>query len=373
MGRLFWRFFLIVWLAQLAAVFGTGAVFWLEHRARGGPPGHDAGPRPPPHERRFLPTVGPPPGPAPAPPPAGPPGEFRIPLVPALVGLLASLACAAGLAWYVAHPIRLLRRVFGEIAGGRLDSRIAGEMGRRRDELADLGQDFDRMAGHLQSVVLGQRRLLHDVSHEMRSPLARLQAAIGLAHQQPEKLAASLERIERESVRMDKLVGELLTLSRLEAGAMLPAHEDIALMELIDEIVTDATFEADQGKRRIEVSGQAIVSVRGAPDLLWRAIENVIRNAIKHSPEGGTVRLEIAATAEQATLSVLDRGPGVTEADLEAIFAPFFRSNATSNNVDGHGLGLAIARRVIDAHGGSIRARNRDGGGLRVDIVLPLV
>lgn len=302
-----------------------------------------------------------------------PPNRHLLPYLSMGFATIASLLFAALLAWYFSRPIRALRGAFEAASAGDLSPRFTELKGVRGDELNDLGRDFDRMSGQLRTLMDGQRRLLHDVSHELRSPLARLQAAIGLAHQQPEKLAASLERIERESVRMDKLVGELLTLSRLEAGAMLPAHEDIALMELIDEIVTDATFEADQGKRRIEVSGQAIVSVRGAPDLLWRAIENVIRNAIKHSPEGGTVRLEIAATAEQATLSVLDRGPGVTEADLEAIFAPFFRSNATSNNVDGHGLGLAIARRVIDAHGGSIRARNRDGGGLRVDIVLPLV
>jgi signal transduction histidine kinase len=228
------------------------------------------------------------------------------------------------------------------------------------------------MSAQLRALMDGQRRLLHDVSHELRSPLARLQAAIGLAHQQPDKIGASLERIERESVRMDKLVGELLTLSRLEVSTALPRFEDVSFMDLVDEIVTDARFEAEQCGRRISLSGQAIVTVRGAPDLLWSAIENVIRNAIKHSPEGGVIGIGVRADADRLQLSVSDRGLGVAQADLASIFQPFFRSHATSNNVDGHGLGLAIAQRVVDAHRGTISASNRDGGGLRVEITLPL-
>jgi signal transduction histidine kinase len=216
----------------------------------------------------------------------------------------------------------------------------------------------------------GQRRLLHDVSHELRSPLARLQAAIGLAQQQPEKIGASLERIERESVRMDKLVGELLTLARLEASAAMPPMEEVGLMELVEGIVADARFEAGQQGRGIEMHGVALVGLRCAPDLLWRAIENVVRNAIKHSPEGGTVCIELGADIGQARISVLDRGPGVAPDQLAAIFEPFYREHP--GGADGHGLGLAIARRVIDAHGGAITASNREGGGLRVDITLPL-
>jgi signal transduction histidine kinase len=210
------------------------------------------------------------------------------------------------------------------------------------------------------------------VSHELRSPLARLQVAIGLAHQQPEKITSSLERIERESVRMDKLVGELLTLSRLEAPVPMPAMEEIALMDLVDGIVTDASFEAEQQGRCIEVCGTALVSLRCAPDLLWRALENVVRNAIKHSPEGGTVTIELGANVDAARIAVMDRGPGVDPGELEAIFAPFYRSGSGAANGDGHGLGLAIARRVIAAHAGTIVASNRDGGGLCVAITLPL-
>jgi two-component system OmpR family sensor kinase len=226
------------------------------------------------------------------------------------------------------------------------------------------------MSAQLRMLMDGQRRLLHDVSHELRSPLARLQAAIGLAHQQPDKLAASLERIERESVRMDKLVGELLTLSRLEAAAP-PMSENIVIQELLEEIVVDASFEAEQVGRRIVLAGSTEACVRGAPDLLWRAIENVVRNALKHSKDGGTVEVNVVRIHGSVQVRVDDRGPGVAAADLGAIFKPFFRSEASRSNVDGHGLGLAIAERVVEAHGGSIGAANRDGGGLSVTITLP--
>jgi two-component system OmpR family sensor kinase len=227
------------------------------------------------------------------------------------------------------------------------------------------------MSTQLRALMDNQRRLLHDVSHELRSPLARLQAAIGLAHQQPANMAASLERIERESVRMDKLVGELLTLSRLDTGAALPPREDIALMELVEEVAADARFEAEHLDRHVAVSGSAAVQVRGAPDLLWRAIENVVRNAVKHSGAGGGVEIMVEAAGGAVLLRVIDDGPGVAEADLETIFQPFYRSNPSANNIDGHGLGLAIARRVIEAHGGTISAANRDAGGLCVTITLP--
>jgi signal transduction histidine kinase len=342
-------------------------VRWLDQRGPGGPgPGPGLRPMPPDGFGK---------GPRP-----GPPGEQRWPppnrqLLPYITmtgATLASLLFAALLAWYFSRPIRALRGAFEAAAGGDLSPRFAQVKGVRGDELNDLGRDFDRMSGQLRTLMDGQRRLLHDVSHELRSPLARLQAAIGLAHQQPDKIGASLERIERESVRMDKLVGELLTLSRLEVSSALPRYEDVPFMELVDEIVTDARFEAEQCGRRIALSGQAIVTVNGAPDLLWRAIENVIRNAIKHSSEGGVIEIGVSADADRVQLSVCDRGPGVAEADLASIFQPFFRSNASSNNVDGHGLGLAIAQRVIDAHRGTITASNREGGGLRVDIMLPL-
>jgi signal transduction histidine kinase len=237
---------------------------------------------------------------------------------------LASLVFAFLLAWYFSRPIRDLRLAFEAASNGDLAPRFANVSPRRGDELSELRRDFDRMTGRLRSLMDGQTRLLHDVSHELRSPLARLQAAIGLAHQQPDKLEASMERIEREGVRMDKLVGELLTLSRLEAGALHTANEEIHVADLIADIVGDANFEASAQGRNILVDGEpdglvlSRVMVMGQADLLARAIENVVRNAIKHSPAGGTVLVELsleppAGTPEgqQFCIRVLDRGPGV--------------------------------------------------------------
>ena len=314
--------------------------------------------------------------------PRGPPGPFgpgwqlNKP-IPLLASVLVSLLFALLLAWYFSRPIRALRNAFEAAAAGDLAPRFAGTAS-GGDELKDLGRDFDRMSGRLRALMDGQRRLLHDVSHELRSPLARLQAAIGLAHQQPERIATSLERIERESVRMDKLVGELLTLSRLEADPNLPKDELVDLQELVDGIASDVRFEVGDDGPAIEVGiegridDQRQVAVRGAPDLLWRAVENVVRNAVKHGGAGGAVEFNLRADAKWANIDVLDRGPGIAPADLPTIFQPFFRSNPSKNNVDGHGLGLAIAERVIHAHGGTIRAMNREGGGLQVAIVLPL-
>lgn len=363
MGRLFWKFFLCIWLAQLAAVFATGALFWLERREFAGslqaPP--DAAP---PGAR-----LGPPPDFARGRPPPGEPLHGRpLPLLPMLVGLIASLLCAAGLAWYFAKPIRQLRQAFDAAAEGHLAVRVTPAMGGRRDELADLGRDFDRMSGRLQSLVEGQQRLLHDVSHEMRSPLARLQAAIGLARQQPARLADTLRRIEREGERMDRLVGELLTLSRLEAGAA-GQPEAVDVGELLLDIVEDARFEGSA--RRVGISydpGPPVVLLANG-ELLQRAIENVMRNAVRHSPEGGTVSIATClGDGGRLRIRIADCGPGVPEGQLEAIFEPFFRGEGAGQ---GYGLGLAIARRAVNALGGTIRASRGNAGGLVVDIELP--
>jgi len=293
------------------------------------------------------------------------------PFIPLAAAVLASLLFAALLAWYFSRPIRSLRQAFEAASNGDLAPRFAhARIG--GDELSDLGRDFDRMTARLRSLMDGQTRLLHDVSHELRSPLARLQAAIGLAHQKPERMAASLERIERESIRMDKLVGELLTLSRLEAGALATDRQEIDVAELICQIVADAQFEAAAHGRSVVQQGEAEVTLLGEADLLARAIENVVRNAIKHSPDGGMVLVEVRTVGARLYVRVLDRGPGVAPADLATIFQPFFRSSSTEKDVEGHGLGLAIARQVVVQHGGTIAATNRDDGGLCVEIVLPL-
>jgi signal transduction histidine kinase len=310
--------------------------------------------------------------------PGGPGGWFGLPpefgrhvgrWLPIVAATLASFLFAALLAWYFSRPIRALRGAFEAAAAGDLAPKFAeARMAVAGDELAELGHDFDRMSARLRTLMEGQRRLLHDVSHELRSPLARLQAAIGLAHQQPDKIGASLERIERESVRMDRLVGELLTLSRLEAASALPATEPVDLVEMVDQIADDARFEAGA---RIDIDAPVPVTVRGAPDLLWSAVENIVRNAVKHGGAGSAVEVALHPEDGSVHIEVLDRGPGLAEEHLGQIFEPFFRSNPTQNNVDGHGLGLAIAKRVVETHGGRITASNRTGGGLRVTITLP--
>lgn len=370
MGRLFWKFFFFIWLAQLSAILATGTTFWLAHRAenerlvslgQGQPPS-------PEFWREGRP---PPPGKPPHPPGPPRPGYPFVPVVPLIATLLASLIFATLLAWYFSKPIRSLRSAFESMVGGKLETRLGPAMGKRRDELTDLGHNFDRMASHLNDLIDGQRRLLHDVSHELRSPLARLQAAIGLARQQPERLESSLQRIERESVRMDRLVGELLTLSRLEAGVMGAMEEEVNVGELLAGVVADARFEAEASGRTVEFSGCGEVIVTGNAELLHRALENVVRNALRHTPEGGKVTLEVRLDANNLRIAILDQGPGVPAKELNGIFEPFFRGGE-SQHTDGHGLGLAIARRVVESLGGSIRALNREGGGLCVEIMLPL-
>ena len=429
MGRLFWKSFIALWLTLTLSVLAVGAAVWLyrgtnedaarlevaTYRAnialdtvesvlqhggpqaahqflkrrppRGGPSvlvvdanGHELLGRQIPtdraeHSRQIqtadgtaleLIAVPPPPrnhgfGARRTPPPLW---------VPITTILLVSLVFSALLAWYVAKPIRVLKRAFDAAAGGQLDTRVAPLMGGRRDEIADLGHDFDRMAAQLQTQIAAQRRLLHDVSHELRSPLARMQAAIGLGRQSPDKQDAMLERIERESARLDTLVGELLTLSRLEAGAG-GRSEHLELVELIAAIADDALFEAEAQGRSLVFSGEGECWTWGQSELIHRAFENVIRNAVKYTAEGTQVDVTVQPSTDHLRVTVADRGPGVPDRELDAIFEPFHRSDAGAD-APGFGLGLAIARRALAAHGGQIRARGRDGGGLIIDMVLPL-
>jgi len=335
-----------------------------------------AGGRPPASGRPGRGPGGGPPGDAGAPGGAGRPGSSAFPPEPLVVGAIASFLFAALLAWYVAKPIRRLRRAFEAAGQGHLEVRVGDGMGRRRDELADLGRAFDRSAERLQHLVDGQRRLLHDVSHELRSPLARMQAAIGLARQQPDRAEASLERIERESERMDRLVDELLTLSRAEAGIGGARDDEVSLAELVGAVADDAAFEAHAASHPVTFARDLValdgVALRGNAEMLHRALDNVVRNAVRFTPPEGTIA--IAGTRDiprrQLVLTVSDEGPGVPEAELESIFVPFFRS-ASAGPPAGHGLGLAIARRLIAMHGGSIRAFNRHPTGLAVEIRIP--
>ncbi|GAB3256637.1 HAMP domain-containing sensor histidine kinase [Chitinimonas naiadis] len=298
----------------------------------------------------------------PAPPP------FIIPL---FVVLIVSLGIAGRLARHFSQPIRNLRAAIHSMAEGKLDTRVATPPPEHCDEISELGADFNRMALRLQHLVGAQQRLLHDVSHELRSPLARLQAAIGLARQKPDvnSLELMLDRIERESGRLNSLVGELLTLARLESGAGNIKRETVDLVELVAAIADDARFEAESSDRQLDLIGDGEFVTEVGADLLYRAFENVIRNAVKFTAPGTTVTVRLHAGPERFSLEVADRGPGVSEADLTGIFEPFRRTGDTG--VEGFGLGLAITQRAVESHGGSISAKARDGGGLMVHIELP--
>ncbi|MFC3109581.1 ATP-binding protein [Undibacterium arcticum] len=306
--------------------------------------------------------------------PRPPHGSKLLPTEPLVAHLLASLIVAALLAHYLSRPIRSLRSAFQAVASGNLRVGVANAVAKRKDELADLLREFDRMAAQLRVLMDGQRRLLHDVSHELRSPMARMQAAAGLARQQPEKTKDMLDRIDSEIIRMDRLIGELLTLSRLETSEIGVLDAEVCIDEVLDDIVDSAQFEAESAKKRFYFSGESGAIIKGSAELLHRAIENVVRNAIQHTHQGCAVYVKVNRDSENDMLkiSISDHGPGVPEAELNSIFKPFFRGSKADGNPGGHGLGLAIARRIIEAHSGSIRAFNLSKGGLCVQIAVPV-
>ena len=284
--------------------------------------------------------------------------------------LVASLLFSLALAWYLSRPVRHLRQASRRLAAGDLDTRVGASMGRRRDEIADLGRDFDFMAGRLQALVSAQRTLLHDVSHELRSPLARLQVAVGLARQQPDKVPAMLARIERETERLDELVGEVLTLSRLEAGVSAGPGDCLDLTALLKTVVDDGRFEAAPDGRSVTLHAAEEITVMGHAELLQRAFDNIVRNGIRHTAAGTAVEVSVARLDQgTAEVSFCDRGPGLADSDLASVFEPFFRSRGSAGQ--GYGLGLAIAKRAVQAHGGTITARNRVDGGMCVEVRLP--
>ncbi|WP_235189750.1 HAMP domain-containing sensor histidine kinase [Methylotenera sp. L2L1] len=296
----------------------------------------------------------------------------RFPLMPVLGGIVVSLIFAALLAWYFSKPINILRTAFEQASHGKLDVRVANAMGGRRDELSDLGHDFDAMASRLESLLQSQTKLLHHISHELRSPLARIQMALGLVRQSPQKIAEFLDRITLEANRMDGLVGELLTLSRLESGAVQIKKETLALNQLMHSIIEDAQFEAASKNMKLCMSLDNDYTLHGQPDLLYRAIENVVRNAIKYGPNDSEINIACSKSIEnqQIYIAVTDQGDGVDTLELEDIFKPFIRGNSGSQTV-GHGVGLAITKQVIEAHGGHALAKNTIPQGFCVEISLP--
>lgn len=386
MGRLYWKFFAFFFFAQLTTVAGVSFAIWIKHHQEDlqeeamqhsmrkpaamedMPPSRFEEMRPP----EFAEML-PPPREMHAHPlhqHHRPPSRF--PWIPLAGGFVISFIFAALLAWYFSKPINNLKRAFEQVVNGKLDVRIGEAMGGRRDELADLGRDFDAMATRISSLLQGQTRLLHHVSHELRSPLARMQMALGLARQNPDKINSTLDRVELESGRMDKMVGELLELSRLESGVVQLNKESIILNHLLASIVSDAQFEADAKEIQLKLQLTKEYPIVAQADLLYRAIENVVRNAIKYTPEGSEVLIYCSEQLPQKTLliQVIDQGLGVAENELEDIFKPFVRGQSGSQTV-GHGVGLAITKQVIEAHGGRVSAKNIKPTGFSVEMQLP--
>ncbi len=304
-------------------------------------------------------------------------GVFSTTLDEALIGLITALVVSAGLcillARYLSDPVRHLRAATHSIAGGDLRVRVSAQIGRRRDELALLAFDFDAMAERLRGLLESQRQLLRDVSHELRSPLARLQIALGLARRPNANLEQEFDRIEREAQRLDELIGEILSLSRLEDPARTLHPEKVNLTELLETLIDNARLEAEPRWVRLELHVPEGLMVAGDRELLFRALENILRNAVAHSPHGALVQLSARLLGKEVTVEITDQGPGVPNELLERIFEPFFRvGKAREHDSGGHGIGLAITARVVALHGGRVRARNVPAGGLQVEVTLPV-
>ncbi|MEO6333501.1 MAG: ATP-binding protein, partial [Pyrinomonadaceae bacterium] len=241
---------------------------------------------------------------------------------------------------------------------------VGDKVGNRRDELAVLAKDFDVMAERIESLITSQQRLSRDVSHELRSPLARMNVALEIAKQKSNgDSAPMLNRIEAESNRLNEMISRLLTLSRLETGAQDFERSKIDLTALVEQIVSDADFEADAVGKSVRITHADKCSIVGSDELVGSAVENVLRNAVRYTRNGSSVEVSLKSENGNATVSVRDHGAGVPEDELVNLFRPFYRvGEARDRNSGGTGLGLAIAEQAVKAHNGSIRASNDDKG-----------
>lgn len=310
------------------------------------------------------------------------PGSFRFTLF-SITRWLLPLVLVGGLfsywlARYLSTPMVELRGVTQELAEGKLDARVNHKLLNRRDEIGHLGRDFNVMAGRIESLMEAQRRLLGDISHELRSPLARQGVALGLARRNAGPQATpALDRIEREAGRLNEMIGQLLTLSRVESGADRLENEEIDLAALLKEVADDADFEARGRDRTVRIIRDEPITIRGVFELVRSAIENVVRNAVRYT--GAGTQVDIALTSKTvnrdrfAVITVRDHGKGVPGESIKEIFRPFYRvEDDRDRKTGGTGLGLSIAARAVRLHQGTINAANAEDGGLIVEIRLPI-
>lgn len=367
-------------------VSGRGAPDWAARVAAGGPRmPHEGFVFPVPQVlrdsrassdglHRYTLVIGLPPGPRVF---FGPRG---MPVPGLIIAIISSGLVCYVLSWLMTKPIVRLRAATQQLAAGDLTARAGAPSGSRRDEIAGLMRDFDAMAERLESLVQAQSRLLNDISHELRSPLARLNVALGLARQRSNPESADmLDRIELEASRLNELIGRILTLARLEDGEQRVPCTPVPLNELVVNIAEDAEFEAQARHCHVHcVIHEGDWGVSGDASLLHSAIENVVRNAIRYTREGTSAEIQLDRAEQsqgaEAVLRVSDSGPGVPEDALDKMFEPFYRlDDARGRLTGGVGLGLAITDRAVRFHGGRVRAFNRREGGLTVEIRLPLV
>src|SRR5579864_5689535 len=363
-----------------------GAPDWAVRVATGGPRSPHDGflfPAPPVQrdskassdaKHRYTVVLGLPPGPRVF---IGPRG---VPFTGLIIGVITSGLVCYLLSWYLTKPIVRLRMATRQLAAGDLGARTGASSAARRDEVAGLMRDFDAMAERIETLLKAQSRLLNDISHELRSPLARLNVALGLARQRTGVESVDmLDRIELEASRLNELIGRILTLARLEDGEQLVPQTPVALGELVENVTEDAEFEAQARHCHVRTTipeGEWIV--RGNASLLHSAVENVVRNAIRYTHEGSSVDVELTSEERsgkrEAVLRVSDAGPGVPPDALEKLFEPFYRlDEARGRQTGGVGLGLAITERAVRFHGGKVAAFNRQPSGLIVEIRLPLI
>jgi len=321
----------------------------------------------PPLEDRFFPSPG-------RPPYIFPPNF----LIRTLVWLIVSAVICYLLARYLTSPIFKLGHAARQLAEGNLSVRVSPELGRRKDELSSLANDFDVMAERIGTLLTSQRNLLRDVSHELRSPLARLNVALELCRQNLNPSEEKhLNRISLETERLNELIGQILTYNKINAGTVDLQKTKFDLSDVIEEVAADANYEARSS--RITVGSNEPFQIEGNYDYLRRAIENIIRNAIYHTPEEAPIEVSTAKIAERDTslirITVRDHGRGVPEDALPLIFKPFFKiaATATDRHKTGAGLGLAISEAAVRFHNGEIKARNAQDGGLIIEIVLPVI
>jgi two-component system sensor histidine kinase CpxA len=299
------------------------------------------------------------------------------------LGILIAVVCSGFvcylLARFLTSPITRLRKATQKLASGDLSARAGGRSSRGQDEVSQLVRDFDQMAEQIEKLVGAQSRLLKDISHELRSPLARLSVALELARQRTGSDAQGvLDRISLESDRMNDLIGNLTTIARLDSGTGSLRKVQVRLEELVEEVARDSDFEAQARNCRVECEVMDELPVLGDPALLHSAVENVVRNATRYCSDATTVRVRAERSAPgsvpEAVIQVSDLGPGVPEAELEKIFRPFYRiDDARGRSTGGVGLGLAITEQAVRLHGGSVKASNLPEGGLLVEIRIPLV